>query len=287
MDVQGTTRPVSEKTSSTGNTTSSQENATTDEYERATSGPHISDGPVTNSTSDSSREANSTGVALSSVANEGTSSSQLTEALAMDSTSVASTMTSDEVIPTEQIPKCGEPLLVNGDFENEMQAWTEETSYVGLSQRVHPLVVSADDESVASYEPVAQSGSYFAYVGGVPDDEDRGHHSAIVQSIVVPTNAIALWLRGYVWVTTDDDLDDEYDFGFVQLERTAQDEQYRQFDFWTNQDASTGWVAFEAVLEQLGDLPGKRIRFLVGSITDELGTTRFWFDALQLEGICD
>lgn len=202
-------------------------------------------------------------------------------------TSTTGDAPTDGTLAPRDIPECGEPLLINGDFENEMQAWTEETSFVGLSQRVHPLVVAVDDESVRQFEPVAQSGSYFAYVGGVPDDEDRGHHSAIVQKVIIPTNATALWLRGYVWVTTEDTPDDEYDFGFIQLERTPEDEHYLQFDFWTNQDANDGWLAFDLLLDDLSDLPGKEVRFLVGSITDQQGTTRFWFDALRLEGICE
>ncbi len=266
---------------------SALDGGTTSDTEAASSGGPATCGTSPTASFDVGNDTSSSGASTTGVGGDDSSSAQQSDATDIETNTAASSTATDESVPPEEVPECGEPLLVNGDFENEMQAWTEETNYVGLSQRVHPWVVSADDASVSPYDAVAQSGSYFAYVGGVPDDEDQGHYAGIVQSVVMPTDAVALWLRGYVWVSTEDQMDDEYDFGFIQVERSADDEQYRQFDFWTNLDASAGWVEFEAVLEDLGDLPGKRVRFLVGSITDEGGITRFWFDALRLEGICD
>lgn len=197
-------------------------------------------------------------------------------------TGVPSTSGSSET-PTSL---CDQNLLINGSFELEDDSWTASSSYAAFEQRVHPLIVTNDHESLAPYEVTAHDGSRFAFLGDVPDDEYMGYHTTLTQPIFVPEEAMGLVLLGYVWVDTNESDEQEWDRAYVQLESQENSEDYWQFAFWTNRDAGGGWVKVDEYIEDLEQVRGKHVNVVVQAVTDQSTPTRFWFDELEVVVVC-
>lgn len=182
--------------------------------------------------------------------------------------------------------RCDQNILANGNFEAGKEGWVSSSNYTAFEQRVHPLVVENGHESLTNYAVAAHEGTLFAFLGDVPDNEYDKYHTTLTQSIFVPQDAVGLALIGQVWISTQEVDDQEWDIAYIQLESRENSEDYWQFKYWSNRDASEGWVKFDAYLEVVDALRGKHVNLLVQAVTDQGGATRFWFDALEVVVVC-
>lgn len=181
---------------------------------------------------------------------------------------------------------CDQNILVDGSFEAGEEKWTPSSNYTAFEQRVHPLVVANDHESLANYAVTAHEGTQFAFLGDVPDNEYDKYHTTLTQSVFVPQEAIGLALVGHIWVSTNETEEQEWDIAYIQLESQENSEDYWQFKYWSNLDASDGWVKFDAYLDVVDAFRGKHVNLLVQALTDEGTPTRFWFDELEVVVVC-
>ncbi len=212
----------------------------------------------------------------SSTAESDTSGAQMTDSSAGESSTGA------EPTPTA----CDASLLRNGDFEVGTAGWSATSSYSAFEQRVHPLVVENGHASLEPYPVTAHDGTQFAFLGDVPDDEYEGYHTTLSQSVTIPADSAGLWLSGYVWVDTSEPADMEYDYAYIQLEPLDDQDKYQQFTFWTNLDASNGWVKIDEYMDDVSALHGREVNVVIRADTDANVATRFWYDSLQLVSSC-
>lgn len=182
--------------------------------------------------------------------------------------------------------RCDQNILENGNFEAGTQGWSASSSYAAFEQRVRPLIVDEAHESLAGYSVAAHEGSRLAFLGDVPDDQYMGYHTTLTQTVFVPEEAAGLAVVGYVWISTAELPEQEWDIGYAQLELPDNDEDYWQFLYWSNLDATEGWVKFDEYIDDLSKLRGKSVNFVLQAVTDADTPTRFWFDDLQLIVVC-
>lgn len=181
---------------------------------------------------------------------------------------------------------CDAVLLRNGDFESGAEHWAASSSYGAFEQRVHPLIVEVGHESLATYTVSPHDGTRMAFLGDVPDDEYMGYHTTLTQAITIPEDSAGLWLTGRVWVNTSETENTEFDYAYIQIEPSDDEDKYLQFAFWTNLDASDGWIEIDEYMPDVSALRGREVNLVVQALTDANVATRFWFDSLALVSLC-
>jgi hypothetical protein len=257
---------------------------TSEEGQGNTNGPQPEDSSVTSITSTNSSNTNGVPNQSSDAPpGDSTSASGATEPEPGDTSSVEQGTSVGEQTTA---PRCDENILVNGNFEAGEEGWTPSSSYTAFEQRVHPLIVANGHESLTNYAVTAHDGTQFAFLGDVPDDEHDKFHTTLTQPIFVPQEAVGLALVGHVWVSTNEPDDQAWDLAYIQLESQENSEDYWQFKYWSNLDASDGWVKFDAYLDVVDAFRGKYVNLLVQAVTDQSTATRFWFDELEVVVVC-
>lgn len=199
---------------------------------------------------------------------------------------VTSDTATDQTGPDTSAPRCNENILINGDFEAGKEHWSVTSNYGAFEQRVHPLIVENGDASLTDYSVTAYSGTHFAFLGDIPDDEFQGYGLRLAQPVYIPEGALGLVLKGYVWVSTNESDDMEFDYGYIELQPPGDDDKVEQFKFWTNRDPMTDWVQINEYTENLDLVRGQTVDFVVQAQMDATTATRFWFDSLELIVIC-
>jgi hypothetical protein len=227
------------------------------------------------STSEPTSAASNVGQVVSSAEQSESVSGALSETSSVEGTS-------SNVAP----PSCDAVLLRNGDFESGGEYWVASSSYGAFEQRVHPLIVDNGHESLAPYSVNAREGSRLAFLGDVPDDEYMGYHTTLTQVVTIPEDSAGLWLTGYVWVNTAETENSEFDYAYIQLEPSDDEEKHLQFAFWTNLDAADGWIGIDEYMPDVDALRGREVTLVIQALTDANVATRFWFDSLALVSLC-
>jgi hypothetical protein len=182
---------------------------------------------------------------------------------------------------------CGE-LLVNGDFDLGPSAgWRE---FVTYSESVR-IVVPKDDAWLVAQGVPPVAGDYLAWLGGIPDNEERAHTSRLHQTVRIPAKASRLRFSGWLWVKTlEPDSDALYDRSYGQLVQVEDipDESsvLHVFSQWSNLDSGTGWTEFDFDTTELDALRDRTVTLEVYSRTDLTFETSFWLDSLSLYAEC-
>lgn len=188
--------------------------------------------------------------------------------------------------PDTTAPRCNENILLNGDFESGKDHWSFTSNFGAFEQRVHPVIVENGHESLTDYSVTAYSGTQFAFLGDIPDDEYMGYGLRLAQPVYIPEDALGLVLKGQVWVSSDEPTDVEYDYGYIELQPIDDSEKVAQFKFWTNRNPMTEWADINEYIENLDLVRGKTVDFVVQAEMDADTATRFWFDDLELIVVC-
>jgi hypothetical protein len=181
------------------------------------------------------------------------------------------------------LPECDVELLFNGGFEDGSADWNPSSSWPGTE-----VIVAAEDSALQAEGVAPQAGAFLAWFGGIEDNEHDGHLVQIEKTFSVPSDASGLQLSGYVWIkTAETELDAAYDTAYVDV--LDQQEQLLWLpSYWSNLDASTGWVAFSEQLlgNDLDRLRGQTVVLRIHSETDPEMKTSFWLDSLSLVATC-
>lgn len=183
---------------------------------------------------------------------------------------------------------CGE-LLANGDFDQgPTPEWQE---YVSYSDSLR-IVLPQDDEYLVAEGVEPESGEYLAWLGGIPDNEERHHVSRLHQLVRIPARTSRLTLSGWLWIRTlEPEADGMYDESYAQIVEVHSDPGdstvIHQFHGWSNLDAANVWAYFEFDTTELDSLRDRILTLEVYSRTDLDYETSFWFDSLSLFAECD
>lgn len=195
--------------------------------------------------------------------------------------------TSAQTGPDTTAPRCNENILLNGGFESGKDHWAFTSNYGAFEQRVHPVIVENGHESLTDYSVTAYSGTQFAFLGDIPDDEYMGYGLRLAQPVYIPDGALGLVLKGHIWVSSNEDPEGaEYDMGYVELQPPGDEEKVLQFKFWTNRNPMTEWTEINEYIEGLDLVRGQTVDFVVQAVMDATTPTRFWFDDLELIVVC-
>jgi hypothetical protein len=173
-----------------------------------------------------------------------------------------STVTCTEV--TSAMPNCDEvELLVDGGFDDGSGAWIE------VSSGGFPLI--QDAAGLGSVTP--HSGSYAAWLGGAPLED-----SGLGQPVLVPEGTVSLTASGFFGLTSTDPGLADYAYATIGSDDSGI---AQTFAMWDPRDATTPWVPFTSTTDA-ADLAGLSLTFLIGSTTDDVENTNFFFDSLSL-----
>jgi hypothetical protein len=183
---------------------------------------------------------------------------------------------------------CGE-LLTNGAFDlGATAAWQE---YVTYSDTLR-IVVPRDDESLAAEDVQPVSGEYLAWLGGIPDNDERHYISRLHQSVRIPARTSRLSFSGWIRIKTlEEETETAYDRAYAQIvqvhDNPGDSSVLHLFAGWSNRDSGTEWVEFDFATTNLDALRDRTLTLEVYSNTDENYQTSFWFDSLSLYAECE
>jgi hypothetical protein len=165
---------------------------------------------------------------------------------------------------TSAMPNCDEvELLVDGGFDEGTGSWVE------VSTNGFPLI--QDSSSLGSVTP--HSGSYAAWLGGAPLEE-----SGLGQPVLIPEGTVSLTASGFYGVTSTDPGLADYAYATIGSDDSGI---AVTFEMWDPRNAVTPWVPFTSTTDA-ADLAGLSLTFLLGSTTDDVENTNFFFDSLSL-----
>jgi hypothetical protein len=183
---------------------------------------------------------------------------------------------------------CGE-LLANGDFDLGATAdWQEHVTYSDSLR----IVVPKDDQALAAEDVQPVSGEYLAWLGGIPDNDERRYTSRLHQSVRIPAGTSRLSFSGWIRIKTlETETDVAYDRAYAQIvqvhENPGDSSVLRLFAGWSNRDSGSEWVEFEFTTTELDALRARTLTLEVYSNTDLDNQTSFWFDSLSLYAECE
>jgi hypothetical protein len=183
---------------------------------------------------------------------------------------------------------CGE-LLANGDFDlGPTPDWQEHVTYSDSLR----IVVPKDDQALAAEDVQPVNGEYLAWLGGIPDNDQRHYTSRLHQSVRIPARTSRLSFSGWIRIKTlEPENDVAYDRAYAQIvqvhESPGESSVLRLFAGWSNRDSGTEWVEFEFATTELDALRDRTLTLEVYSDTDQEYQTSFWFDSLSLYAECE
>jgi hypothetical protein len=183
---------------------------------------------------------------------------------------------------------CGE-LIANGDFDLGATAdWQEHVTYSDSLR----IVVPKDDQALAAEEVQPVSGEYLAWLGGIPDNDQRHYTSRLHQSVRIPARTSRLSFSGWIRIKTlETETDVAYDRAYAQIvqvhDNPGDSSVLHLFAGWSNRHSGTEWVEFEFATTNLDALRDRTLTLEVYSDTDQEYRTSFWFDSLSLYAECE
>ncbi len=162
---------------------------------------------------------------------------------------------------------CGADLLHNGSFDDADMGWTT----VPETQ----VDILRDDDAALTPQAVApQSPRYLTRLGG-----DKSYLVTWVeQNVLVPVDARALTVSGYLLLRTDETPDEVYDIARIEL---GIDPSPRPAVVWSNLTEAAGWTPFSASVD-VADLAGQSIVFRIYAQLDGNTPSYFFFDTVAL-----
>lgn len=187
---------------------------------------------------------------------------------------------------------CELQLLANPDFEAGPTGWREESGWTGIDG-LDDVIVSRDDPRLAGarFTPPASGNDYVAWLGGAAAGDFNTVN--VLQDVLIPREVTRLVLAGEIQIKTAETGSDIYDRAYAVLEDADDEWFFRRVPRgeieWTNQAPPSGWITFEASIEEqliLDVVRGQRLTFRIEANPDADIATSFWFDSLSLVAEC-
>jgi len=163
--------------------------------------------------------------------------------------------------PPPPNPTCAEHNLplVNPRFDSGPVVWTELGSY--------PIINAIEG---------AHTPPYLAWLGGELDYAD-----ALYQDVAVPAGSTQLRLSGQALIITNESGGD-YDLINIELGDTNHNF-LESLAVWSNTSAAADWSYF--IVGSTQGYPGRTIRLFFSSSNDNMYSTSFYFDSLNLTAL--
>jgi len=151
--------------------------------------------------------------------------------------------------------------LPNPDFESGPLNWVQNSS---------------SERDMITQDPLAHSGSWIGWLGGVEDAEDY-----IYQDVSIPSNATNAYVSFWYWIdTAETTITKAYDTMAVEIRRPSNNTLLKTLVTLSNLDTSSHWILSD--LYNVSEFIGQEIRLRFNTKNNDLDPSAFWIDDIGL-----